>query len=160
MRPDMVYIDNDGVVYAMEEIRGKVARSGRMGLTRDRVRTVDADVGESLAVQSAKDDTDINVLMARFRKGVALPEFVPGQYEDVSEVGDYLDVQNRIAVASEEFMRLPPEMREYFGNNAAAFMDFVADPSKVDEGVRIGLYVKKESDVVGEKPVVVEKPEA
>lgn len=146
---EQIFIESDGVVYPMENVRGRIVRFGRVGEVRSRVRTVQTDVGESLTVQSAKDDTDLNVIMERFKRGVALPELRPGMFGDVREMNDFMAVQDKRIEAEALFMKLPARMREQFDNNVAVFMDYIADDRNVEEGIEIGLYKKPDPPVEG-----------
>lgn len=94
----------------------------------------------SLAVQSERDDCDINNIMERFGHGVPLPESlsVPS-YGDFTGVSDYRSALELISGASESFMQLPADVRSRFQNDPARFLDFVHDPANGAALVEMGL---------------------
>lgn len=80
----------------------------------------------SLAVQSEKDSTDVNRIVARFEKTGLLPQVdVIGDYLDVSEVGDYREALARVEAADKVFQQLPAAARARFDNDPALFIDQV-----------------------------------
>lgn len=95
---------------------------------------------ESLAVQSERDECDINTIVRRFGLtghipvGVRMPS-----YGDFVGVSDYQTALHAIMEADEAFMAMPAEIRERFKNDPAAFVDFCADPANMDEARSLGL---------------------
>lgn len=130
----------------------------------DRERVTSDPVGESLTKQSFADDCDINVLMARFASGGAVPlpvGFAQGVYADVSDGLSYHEAMNRVIEAQGLFMQLPAALRARFENDPGQFLDFVADPANADEMVKLGIAEKPEAvaPVVPAPPVAVsDKP--
>lgn len=102
----------------------------------------------SLAVQSQKDEADINVIVARFgidriplpEGGLALPPV-----DDDFEVGafDYQSAQNLIVAARESFQALPAKVRSEFENDPARFVKFCSDEKNLDRMRDMGLAVPK-----------------
>src|ERR1041384_3813072 len=81
---------------------------------------------ESLARQSEADQADINKILARFAKSGIVPmQELPGEYVDVSEVGDYREAVERVARMDAYFSQLPAEVRLKFENDPAALLDAV-----------------------------------
>lgn len=137
----------DGSAVKLDDVRGRVVRSSRRDSARVMLLPADDVPGEVITVQSAAAECDLNVILQRYIRGAAMPEVVPGQFVDVSEVGDYADVQNRLVEFEGIFMRLTPGLREYFGNSPAVFADFVvAGEANREEGERIGLYEPRKSE--------------
>lgn len=104
--------------------------------------------------QSEAAACDINTIMARYEKTGILPQ-VNAQpfYADVSELVDYRQVVEDVRRAEEYFMQLPADLRGEFGNDPAAFLEFVADPANVPQLEEMGLL---ESDKKGSpEPVPV-----
>ena len=64
---------------------------------------------------------------------------------DVSEYGDFATNLMRIEKAKSEFMALPSQLRERFGNDPKAFYDFVINPDNSEELVKLGLASKREN---------------
>lgn len=100
--------------------------------------------GPSLAVQSQKDEADINVLVARFGLGVdaAWPQQVKIPLDgDFSDIGTFQEAQNALIEARNSFARLPAAIRARFDNDPGAFVDFCLDKENLDEMRELGLAV-------------------
>ena len=97
----------------------------------------------SMTQAQFKDECDINKIMDRyFRTGCLsdpLNQMKPGTYGDFSEMGDYMENMNKIVQAREMFDALPSRVRERFGNNPGAMIDFVMDPNNREEAKKLGL---------------------
>jgi phage internal scaffolding protein len=109
---------------------------------------------ESLAVQSERDESDINTIVKRFGLGVPLPQgVVMPQYGDFTGVTDYQSALNLINQADDNFMQFPADVRARFQNNPAYMLDFLANDSNRDEAAKLGLIVSP-SPAVKTTPVV------
>lgn len=100
--------------------------------------------GVSLTDQQYKRECDINCILKDFGATGRLPVHGEGVSGDFSEIGDYQACLDRINRAKDEFMALPSDIRSRFGNDPAAYVDFVLDPVNTEECVRLGIKVKKE----------------
>lgn len=98
----------------------------------------------SLAVQSAKDDCDINNIVKKYLRTGELPEMRQAVYADVSELGDLRDATERVLAAEEAFMQLPAEVRRYFDNDPVRLVEFSQDPANLEKAVELGLAVRRE----------------
>lgn len=93
------------------------------------------------AIQSEAKDCDLNLIVKsnntayfeRFQARVA-----SGQYLDLANLPDYVESQNIMVRAQEAFMDLPADIRKEFGNDPAAFLDFI-DRGDRSEFERLGL---------------------
>lgn len=96
--------------------------------------------------QSEKDSCDINLILARYQKTGMLPEMIKAdpRYGDFSAVPDFLEAQEIVAKATEQFEALDAAVRYRFENDPAKMLAFVADPKNGAELVKLGLAVKKE----------------
>lgn len=95
---------------------------------------------ESLAIQSAKDESDINTIVRRFGLTGELPgDFKMPQSGDFSGIGDYHSAMNLVLAARDEFLRVPAEVRARFDNDPSRFMSFLDDPANRDEAQMLGL---------------------
>lgn len=122
------------------------AASDRTGLTCD---------DPSLAVQSSRDEVDINTIVRRFGLTGQLPAEVSiPQYGDFSEVVDFHSAMNLVSQAREGFDRMPPQVRARFSNDPGVFVDFCSDPDNADELVKLGLRIPPIIQEV--KPIKVE----
>lgn len=105
----------------------------------------------SQTLQSFKDDADINCIIARFvNTGVLVDPTVPvsrvPQFGDFSDLPTYQEAQNVIVAANNAFNSLPSKIRERFGNDPAAYFNFVRNLKEgsddYDEAVRLGIIDK------------------
>lgn len=105
----------------------------------------------SQTLQSFKDDADINCIIARFENtGVLVDPTVPvsrtPQFGDFSDLPTYQEAQNVIVAANNAFNSLSSKIRERFGNDPAAYFDFVQSLKEGSEdyaeAVRLGIIDK------------------
>jgi len=94
----------------------------------------------SLAVQSQKDEADINTIVRNFgvtgRVPVAarLPE-----YGDFSGLSDYREAIEAVRQAEAEFLKVPSAIRAEFNHDPAAFADFCINPDNLPKLREWGL---------------------
>lgn len=94
----------------------------------------------SLAIQSARDEVDINTIVARFGLGEALPEGMQmPQYADVEGLFDLQSLLNHQVAAREAFHTLPAGVRARFQHNPLEFVDFCSREDNLPEMRRMGL---------------------
>ncbi len=105
----------------------------------------------SQTLQSFKDDADINCIIARFENtGVLVDPTVPvsrtPQFGDYSDMPSYQEAQNVIVAANNAFNDLSAKIRERFGNDPAAYFDFVQSLKEGSEdyaeAIRLGIINK------------------
>nr|QJB19291.1 MAG: internal scaffolding protein [Microvirus sp.] len=109
---------------------------------------------DSLAVQSARDETDINTIVRRFGLTGELPgDLNMPQSGDYTGIGDFHSAMNLVVKAQEEFMRVPAEIRARFVNDPQRFSDFFNDPDNQDEAIRLGLATRREVPPIPEGDV-------
>ena len=105
----------------------------------------------SQTLQSFKNDADINCIIARFENtGVLVDPTVPvsrtPQFGDYSEMPSYQEAQNVIVAANNAFYSLASNIRERFGNDPAAYFDFVQSLKEGSddyaEAIRLGIVNK------------------
>lgn len=84
------------------------------------------------AKQSFKDESDINNITRRFAATGMVSHLAKGipSFADVSDAGDLRTLLDRVRAASEWFSHLSPRVREYFGNDPAAFVDAANSPDR------------------------------
>lgn len=114
----------------------------------------------SQTLQSFKDDADINCIIARYENtGVLVDPTVPvsrtPQFGDFSDLPTYQEAQNVIVAANNAFSSLSSKIRERFGNDPAAYFDFVQSLKEGSEdyaeAVRLGI-IDKPADRAPEVP--------
>lgn len=94
----------------------------------------------TLAVQSERDECDINTIVERFGLTGQMPTNlrVP-TYGDFTAVADMREALEAVHYANEAFMQLPAAARARFGNDAASFVDFCSNPDNRAEMKSMGL---------------------
>lgn len=106
-----------------------------------------------LTVQADRNEVDINRIVARIERGLAIPIF-EGEpfYGDVSELGGLQEAIMKVKESEKLFMQYPASMREKFDNDPVKFVEFLSDSKNLDEARTMGL--------VDKEPVVEEAPPA
>ena len=106
--------------------------------TRRRVQT--KIEGQSMTRQSHKAECDINNIVAKYRKDGVVKHLAKhgGMYEDVTGA-DFREWMNKLVNAQAMFDELPSHIRNKFGNDPAAFLDYVQNPDNLEEMREIGL---------------------
>lgn len=95
---------------------------------------------ESMAVQSAEEESNINTIVRRFGISGELPNNLRmPQSGDFTNLPDFHTAMNLVRQAQEEFVRVPAEIRARFNNDPARFMAFVEDEGNYDEALKLGL---------------------
>lgn len=95
---------------------------------------------EGRTQQDAIDECDINVIMKKYIKtGVLPPGTRVGRYGDFSTAEDYLDAQNTLIHARQQFDSLPSAVREKFSNSPVAMLAFLNDRANLAEAKTLGL---------------------
>ena len=102
--------------------------------------------GVSMTLQDAKDECDINMIIARHDRTGSwsgsgkMPTAVP-QFGDFDSVDDFQTAQDTILRAREHFASLPSRVRMRFDNDPVRLLEFVSDKSNLSEAVSLGLAV-------------------
>jgi len=95
---------------------------------------------ESLAIQSAKDESDINTIVRRFGLTGELPsDIAMPRSGDFTDVPDFHTAMNLIRTTQEEFLRIPADIRARFSNDPQMLMSFLDDESNRDEARKLGF---------------------
>lgn len=125
--------------------------AGNWPLRRVRVGLA-CSVEEDMCQQSFKEECDINTIVRRFGLTGVMPETMRMPLNgDFTNVPDFQTALNMVREASDEFMRLPAEVRKRFGNDPGELMVFLEDEKNREEAVKLGLVNKppeKTRDVV------------
>lgn len=97
---------------------------------------------ESLAVQSAKEECDINTIVRKFGLTGELPSDVKMPMSgDYTNVLDYQSALNVVIAADDAFMEFPAEVRARFANDPQKLFEFVSDKANLDEARKLGLAI-------------------
>lgn len=98
--------------------------------------------------QSAKNETDINLIMAKYQKTglVTHVSSLQKTFADVSHSYSYHDIKNAQIAADQAFLALPSSIRARFANDPGNLLNFLQDSNNRDEAIRLGLISKKPID--------------
>lgn len=95
---------------------------------------------DSLAIQSAEEESNINTIVRRFGLTGELPNNIRmPQSGDFTGIGDFHSAMNLVRSAQEEFLRVPAEVRARFNNDPARLISFIEDGANYDEALKLGL---------------------
>lgn len=99
---------------------------------------------ETPTQQQFKESTDVNNIIAQYRKTGELPlSNKTGTYADMSEIPDYQVALNTVIQAQHAFDDLPSEIRDRFQYDPNRLIKFLQDSKNDDEAIKLGLKVKK-----------------
>ncbi len=106
---------------------------------------VQLDPGEGRTKQSFAEESNINLIMAKYEKTGMLDHFNEhqGEYADFIGASDYHTSMNLIREAGEAFMTIPAGVRAKFANDPAQFLAFVQDAENLDQMVEMGLAKRR-----------------
>lgn len=116
----------------------------------------------SLTRQEFVEESDINVLMAKYEKTGILPSNMntaEPRYLDVSDVPDLRSSMDTLNAATAAFMSLPARVRREFDNDALKFVDFASDVENIERMREWGLAPPKPEPVPPQEVRVVAMPE-
>jgi len=104
---------------------------------------------ESLTQQQFKNECDINNILRNVEKGI-LPDLIKTnpQYGDFTKVTDYQEALNTVLFAKEQFLALPSQVRERFGNDPSLFLEFATEPANMESMVELGLATQTNPDPI------------
>lgn len=103
----------------------------------------------SLTQQHMRDETDINVMVSRFARGleIPMPSFSPEDFV-FDEVFDFQTAMNQVVAAREAFDEMPLAIRKRFNHDAAEMVAFLQNPENVYEAEKLGLLTVKQPDSI------------
>lgn len=121
--------------------------------------TVDFSKEKSIVKKEFKDQTDINYMLKRFKVTGQIPvnKNMP-QYGDVSGLKSFHDAHEIVQNAYDTFATLPAQIRKRFDNDPLSIIDFLDNPSNLEESYDLGLRDRPQPKHE-EKPPVTTVPE-
>lgn len=107
---------------------------------------IDCSNDPPLTKQEFAEESDINVIMSRFSRGVGMPSFNDQApiFADCTQIGDFAECVRRVEAGREAFMHLDAKVRSRFDNDAAKLVAFLQDAGNREEAVKLGLVVEPE----------------
>jgi len=118
---------------------------------------------ETLVQQQFKDQADINQVITRFKRTGQLHSTpgVLGQKREPSfgiySYNDYQDAYLNMQKIRQDFLALPPKLRQRFDNNPANVVAFVDDPNNHKEAVKLGLRVLEPGYAMQDNGEIIEQ---
>lgn len=98
--------------------------------------------GESLTVQSMKEEANINTIVRRFGVTGQLPQGVRiPTYGDFTGISDFAEALEALSQAEESFMQMSAVTRARFDNDPAKFVEFCSNKDNLEEMRKMGLAV-------------------
>lgn len=112
------------------------------------------DPAEDRTQQSFKDECNINFLMKRYEKTGVLPvgRQTRPQYVDATVI-NFQSAMERVAEVRGVFSLLDAKTRKRFENDPEQMLEFLADPSNLEEARRLGLVAPEEAPKPVSEPV-------
>ena len=94
-----------------------------------------------MTIQSQAEATDINRIVKRWINGGELPIGSNRQpmYGDFTDAGDFFSAQLKVKEAETQFDALPAAVRAACNHDPGQFLEMVADESRRDELIELGL---------------------
>ncbi len=113
--------------------------------------------------QSFANESDINMIMAKFHKtGVLIdPTKIASRkafFGDVTGLGDYQEIQNKVLDAEVAFGDLSSEIRTRFDNKPAELVKFLQDEENRAEAIELGIVEAPPEEPMETPPVVPPDP--
>lgn len=104
-----------------------------------------SEFSPSMAIQSARDECDINNIIRKHAVGIPVTHVVDGHqvFGDFSDVEDFQTAQQRVIEAHEAFASLPAHIRRRFDDDPTNLIAFVSDENNLDEAIKLGLCEAK-----------------
>jgi len=120
--------------------------------TYERVRVI-AEVGtRSRTKQANRNETDINLMVARYKKTGVFANLNPMQprYGDFSAAVTLEEAYHQVAEANRQFMTLPAQVRALAQNNPVMLLEMLADEGATAALVKAGLPIETTPPPVGD----------
>lgn len=95
---------------------------------------------QSMTKQSMKKESDINFIVAKYRKTGLIDHLAvhQGDYGEFEAI-DFHEAMLAVRDAEEMFLTVPSDIRKEFANDPGLFLNFVTDPANLDKMREMGL---------------------
>ena len=119
------------------------------------------DTGKGLTKQSMSKETDINLIMAKYKK-TGTVNFLNAQeavYDEMLDV-DFHQAMNLITEANNMFAEMPAHLRKEFKNDPGVFLEAVHNPENAQKLFDLGLSSRNPSEGLESPPEELSKEPA
>lgn len=129
----------------------RMERPKSTGMTYD-IPPIDGTYSPNQVDKTGADATDINKIMDRidpagkqFSNAIAqgLVTDAGMRYDDFTAAPDFQAAQNTFIHATQQFQRLPANLRSRFDHDPVKFLDYMHDEKNMEEQYQLGIRVKK-----------------
>lgn len=105
--------------------------------------------GDDRTKQSFRDETNINNIIAKFKRTGVLEgaRSTPPRFADFGTATDFMEVQNLLIEAKEQFMSLPAKLRTLFQNDPARLLAWLENPANRAQAIELGLIVPEQGPI-------------
>jgi len=112
-------------------------------------RKVVLHTGDDSKVQKdMQDETDIKNILKKYGRTGVLPIMQnEALYGDFSSVPDFMEAQNIIIKANEQFSLLDSDVRKKFDNDPAKFLEFCGKEENKEEMYKLGLAIRPKENI-------------
>lgn len=108
---------------------------------------------QSKALQSQKEESDINTIVKRFGLTGQIPQSLRlPTYGDFTGITDYRTALEAVRYGEEAFMSLPASIRVEFNNDPEAFIEFCSNSANRDKLKEMGLLKDEPAQKEGLAP--------
>lgn len=109
--------------------------------------SIEFPVDSLVTDQSFRDECDINTIMLRYQSTGAMPVLNEGQAQWLDVTGmDFQRHMDFLIDAQNMFDELPSHIRDRFGNDPGAFLDFTSNQENTVEIAKMGLLTPEATD--------------
>jgi len=117
---------------------------------------------ERMVDSSAKAESDINVIVSRYKKTGVLGDELRrsmAKYGDFSQVPSYAQMHEKLIAARDAFSQLPAAVRKQFDNDPGKFIAGASTPEGVELMKKFGLGKPEDPTPLVEPLAALEKPQ-
>lgn len=129
------------------------------GFRRRQSVQLNTPIEEKLTVNADAERVSITSIVQRARRNGGIVGSVPvrnGYFDDISSAPTYMEAMNMVSRAQSMFEALPSKLRDRFGNDPKALLEFLDDPANKEEAIKLGLLAKPKDPEPPPPPMRVE----
>ncbi len=129
------------------------------GYNPNAIPTVGIACKNGLTEQNHAPECDINKIVATYSATGQLPDSNPPQYGDVTTAQSFQESQDLVAQTTQDFERLPADIRAKFQNQPVKLLEFLADENNHETARSLGLMPALPADLTDQPKPSASKAE-